>query len=187
MKVKHASALALTKILVKTDATWIQLHNSKIENRMIDIGRPGLDDRTETIPIEKKTDKVNQTSYSPLLIATSKGIVEIVDNMIEANPQGIEHTSSDAQNILHVAISHRKKEIFQRMKEMETIMTCRLASRIDNDGYTILHHAADTKNYDGGHQPGPAFKLQEELKWFKVSISIHRSTSNNNNNNLKEQ
>ena len=187
MKVKHTSALALTKTLVKKDTTWFQLHNSKIENRMIDIGGPGFDDKkTETVTIERQTDMTNQTSYTPLLIAASKGIVEIVDNMIEANPQVIEHTSSDAQNILHVAISHRKKEIFQRIKEMETIMTRRLASRIDKDGYTILHHAADTKNYDGGHQPGPAFQLQEELKWFKVSISIHRFTPNNNNN-FKEQ
>ncbi|XP_023870307.1 ankyrin repeat-containing protein NPR4 [Quercus suber] len=168
MKVKHASALELTKTLVKEDSTWIQLH-SKIENRTIDIG----DDRDVFIPIqaldtiEEQTDDMNQTSYTPLLIAASKGIVEIVDNMIEVYPQGIEHTSSNEQNILHVAISHRKKEIFQRMKKMKTIMTYRLASRIDKKGYTILHHVADTKNYDGGHQPGPAFQLQEELKWFK--------------------
>lgn len=193
MKVKHTSALELIKTLVKEDSSWIQLHSSKIEDRTIDIaGGTGLDNSAGLNPIqapdtiEEQTDDTNQTSYTPLLIAASKGIVEIVDNMIELYPQGIEHTSSNEQNILHVAISHRKKEIFQRMKKMKTIMTRRLASRIDKKGYTILHHVADTKNYDGGHQPGPAFQLQEELKWFKVSISIHRFTPNNNNN-FKEQ
>uniref|UniRef100_A0A7N2LU38 PGG domain-containing protein n=2 Tax=Quercus lobata TaxID=97700 RepID=A0A7N2LU38_QUELO len=171
MKVKHTSALKLTKSLAEKDTTWIQLHNSKIENITIDMGRPGLDEGRRSNPIEKQEQQTDQTSYTPLLIAASKGIVEIFDCMIGVNPQGIEHISRDEENILHVAINHRRKEIFQRIKEKKT-MTRRLASRIDKKGYTILHHAADMKSYDRGPQPAPVFQLQEELKWFERAQKI---------------
>ena len=67
MKVKHTSALELTKTLVKEDSTWIQLHSSKIEDRTIDIaGGTGLDKSAGFIPIqasdtvEEQTDDTNQ-------------------------------------------------------------------------------------------------------------------------------
>ena len=188
MKVMHTSALELIKLLVKVDVPWKQFHNSKTEYRMIDIGsahnlgdnkaqvkQPIISITTEEPSqsmkiIEDETkEQSNQTSYSPLLIAASNGIVEIFDNMLKVYPQGIEHISKDEQNILHVAISHRQREIFKRIKKMKMIMINRLATRIDNKGYSILHHVADMSYYQGGNQPGPAFQLQLELKWFEVS------------------
>jgi hypothetical protein len=110
----------------------------------------------------------NREPYTPLLIAASEGIVEIFDEILEVHPQAIEHVSKDEENILHVAIGHRQREIFLRVKKMKIIMDRRLVSRIDKRGYTILHHVADMTDYDGGTKAGPALQLQEELKWRKV-------------------
>jgi hypothetical protein len=63
------------------------------------------------------------------------------------HPQAIEHVTKDEENILHVAIKYRQREIFRLVKKMKIIMGSRLVSRIDNRGYTILHHVADTRNY----------------------------------------
>ncbi|XP_050290434.1 ankyrin repeat-containing protein NPR4-like [Quercus robur] len=140
MKVKHTLALKLTKTLAEVDTTWIQLHNPTTENIAIHVGCPSLDEG-QTEEEQTEEEQTDQTSYTPLLIAASKGIVEIVDSVILVKPQGIEHVTPP--------------------------LTRRLASRIDKKGYTILHHVADMKNYDRGPQPGPAFQLQEELKWFE--------------------
>ena len=144
-------------ITIEEDETKEQSKREKIE--------PSL---SNTIEEDKTKEQSSQTSYSPLRIAASNGIVEIFDNMLKVYPQVIEEISKDEQNILHVAISHRQREIFKRIKKMKMIIN-RLASRIDNKGYTILHHVADISNYHRGNQPGPAFQLQQELKWFEVS------------------
>ncbi|KAL4628260.1 hypothetical protein ACB092_05G224500 [Castanea dentata] len=117
-------------------------------------------------------ERNHQKSYQhPLLEAACNGIVEIFDKMIESYPQVIEYISNDEENILHVAIGHRQWDIFHRVEKMEVIMKCRLASRIDKDGNTLLHHVAEGKRYFGRESreqaAGPAFQLQEELNWLK--------------------
>ncbi|XP_059437023.1 protein ACCELERATED CELL DEATH 6-like [Corylus avellana] len=134
---------------------------------------------------EEERCERNREPYTPLLIAASKGIQEIFDEILEVHPQAIEHVSQDEENILHVAIRHRQREIFRRVKNMKIIMDRRLVSRIDKRGYTILHHVADMKDYDGGTRAGPALQLQEELKWLKRvqkiipnQYVIHRNNDN---------
>ena len=58
--------------------------------------------------------------------------------------------------------------LLRRVKQMKVVMQCRLVSRIDMNGYTLLHQAADMKYYKPT-KPGPALQLQEELKWLEVS------------------
>ncbi|XP_030967853.1 uncharacterized protein LOC115988419 isoform X2 [Quercus lobata] len=117
-------------------------------------------------------ERNHQKSYHhPLLEASSNGIVEMFDMMIKSYPQVIEYISNDEKNILHVAIGHRQRDIYRRVKKMEVIMKCRLASRIDKNGNTLLHHVAEGKTYYGRESreqaAGPAFQLQEELSWLK--------------------
>ncbi|PON52159.1 Ankyrin repeat-containing protein [Parasponia andersonii] len=118
----------------------------------------------------KATKKAKKaSSYPPatsLLIATSTGIVEIVNEILRVYPQAVEHVSDMGQNILHVVIKHRKLEIFKRVKKMH-LPTSRLVRRIDDNGYTILHHVGVMMYYTGGTLPGPALQLQEELRWFE--------------------
>lgn len=184
----HTGALQLTKVLAESDTTWKD-DSFKAEDRTISLEKEdsSLDDSTTIyIKIERKqSDTTEQvytgcrgrdgtTSYStPLLTGVSEGIVDIFDAIIDAHPQAFEHVSENEENILHVAIRYRQREIFRRVKKMEMIMKYRLASRIDVRGYTILHEVADMGKYNGGKIPGPAFQLQDELKWLEVLTFIY--------------
>ncbi|KAJ1427866.1 PGG domain [Sesbania bispinosa] len=103
-------------------------------------------------------------NYTPLLLAASTGIVEIVEKILYVNPEAINHVSKDEQNILHMAIKHRQKEIFRIIKRKKAIKS--LVSRITKEGRTILHQVARMDYYKGGHLAGVAFQLQDELRWY---------------------
>ena len=189
MKRIHSSASELTEWLVRADYTWKEFPCETNEDKTIslvkvdtsvdkDRGEPGQTSGTKEVGGEgtskgQPSERNHQKSYHPLLEAASNGIVELFDKMIELYPQVIEYISDDEKNILHVAIGHRLREIFHRVKKMEVIMKCRLASRIDKNGNTLLHHVAEVKRYYGRESreqaAGPAFQLQEELSWHQVS------------------
>ncbi|KAL3570180.1 hypothetical protein D5086_027429, partial [Populus alba] len=103
----------------------------------------------------------------PLFIAISNGIEEIAKEILEKFPQGVELLNETGQNIMHVAVMHRRREIYSYVEKKFKSIMIRLSSRIDNNGYTLLHHVAHIKHYRGGTKPSPALKLQEEIKWFK--------------------
>ena len=183
MKRMHSSASELTKSLVKADYTWNDFPCEVNDDKTISLVKVDTSvdkDRGEQRQTSgtkemggEGTSKGHQKCYHPLLEAASNGIVEIFDKMIETYPQVIEYICNDEKNILHVAIGHRQRDIFRRVKKMEVIMKCRLASRIDKNGNTLLHHVAEGKTYYGRESreqaAGPAFQLQEELSWLKVS------------------
>ncbi|CAK7351533.1 unnamed protein product, partial [Dovyalis caffra] len=106
----------------------------------------------------------------PLFTAIRNGIEEIVREIMEHNPQDIEHLNHMGQSILDVAVIHRKKEIFSFIKQKKIVLA-RLRLVSDTKGNTLLHHVADMEHYSGGTKPGPALQLQEELQWFEASPS----------------
>jgi hypothetical protein len=138
--------------------------------------RPWPEGLPKTVPLGSEGTS-NQTSPTliSLLLATSNGIVEIVNEILDVYPQAVEHVSDMGQNILHVAIQHRQLEIFRIVKHME-IARFRLVRQFDHRGYTILHHVGVTKFYTRSSKSGPAFQLQEELRWFKVTTSSFFTT-----------
>jgi hypothetical protein len=153
----HTGALQLTKSLAKLDTTWEEsfiAEDKTISLEKTDTGRGGRD---PTI-----------IYTTPLLTGVSEGIVDIFNEILQVHPQAIEHVTQDEENILHVAIRYRQREIFRRVKKMTKIRECRLASRIDVRGYTILHHVADMEKYNGGNIAGPVFQLKDELRWLEV-------------------
>ncbi len=188
MKMNHKSALKLIELLVKADSTWAS--SFKVEEKTISLAKADdLDDNDGVVQFKQGNEKLSntieggdsptegklcdfeklyKTPNTPLLIAASNGIEEIFDKIIGLYPQAIEHINKDEGNILHFAIAHRQREIFRRVKQMKVVMQCRLVSRIDMNGYTLLHQAADMKYYKPT-KPGPALQLQEELKWLDVS------------------
>ncbi|GKU89912.1 hypothetical protein SLEP1_g3983 [Rubroshorea leprosula] len=126
---------------------------------------------------------------TPLIIAASTGILEIVKKIHKEYPQALEHVNENGQNILHVAILHRQYDVFEHVKnESEKdrgVVKRRLVLGIDNDGDTILHKAARSEYYSGGTKSTAALKLQEELKWFQkvekmvpAHYTIHRNKKN---------
>ncbi|PIA36849.1 hypothetical protein AQUCO_03200071v1 [Aquilegia coerulea] len=114
---------------------------------------------------EPKNRDANRQPETPLLVATSNGIEEIVEEILKLFPQAIEHVSYTGQNILHVAVMNRRKKIFDFVKSKKIPMT-RLARRIDEKGNTALHQIENVGIYRG-LMPGPALQLQEELLWYK--------------------
>ncbi|KAK0579960.1 hypothetical protein LWI29_034025 [Acer saccharum] len=143
------------------------------------------DDQLKEIPIEED----NKPVETPLLAATRTGVIELVKEILKEHPQAVEHVSHKKQNILHVAASYRRRDIFDHVKKME-MPTSRLILGIDEDGYTVLHHVADNKNYTGGTSPGPAYQLQEELEWFEsveeIMPSYFTQHHDKNNKTAKE-
>ncbi|KAF2291075.1 hypothetical protein GH714_019630 [Hevea brasiliensis] len=96
------------------------------------------------------------------------GIVEIVRETIEEYPEVIDQLNDKAQNILHVAVLHRRKEIFHKLRGyMGEVQWKRMAEAFTVNGYTLLHLVASTEFYTEGTRPGPALQLQEELMWFE--------------------
>ncbi|CAL9020128.1 unnamed protein product [Prunus brigantina] len=89
--------------------------------------------------------------------------------MLKSHPQAVEMLDpATGQNILHMAIKYRRLAIFFDILKRGKSITSRLAYRIDTDGNTILHHAAYKSSYpvDAQGSIGPAFQLQEELRWM---------------------
>ncbi|XP_031262361.1 uncharacterized protein LOC116120542 isoform X2 [Pistacia vera] len=147
-KRKHKLASRLARSLIREDS-WLE----KVKQKM---SSPDVDE-----PIEENSQP------SSLFFATERGIIKIVEEMLTLCPQLVEFKNHQKQNILHVAIQHRQKEIYDLVKTMKIPMT-RLVRGIDKNGYTILHHAANMKDDDKEtHPAGPVYQLQEELKWYK--------------------
>jgi hypothetical protein len=178
-KKRHESAFELAKFLIKRDLSWqfnstnggegVKLTATKkeenIKNRADQGGNAVANEGTTS---EGKTPQLSPPPTS-LLIATSKGIFEIVQETLSVYPQAVEHVSDKGQNILHVASQNRQLEIFRYVKNMG-VPLARLVRRNDEDGHTILHHAG--VNYTGASKLAPALQLQEELRWFEVSSSL---------------
>ncbi|XP_060674596.1 uncharacterized protein LOC125418827 isoform X2 [Ziziphus jujuba] len=175
-KKKHESSWKLAKLLIKKDESWKKT-DIKPDKRTISLGVTKENGSKKAVVSGKKEDKEEKddnnnppplipTSSTPLLIATSTGIVEIVNRILEEYPQAVEHVSDQGLSIMHVAIRYRQRDIFKCVKKMKIPMT-RLVRRIDNNGYTLLHHVSDMTHRSAGTLPNPALQLQDELKWFE--------------------
>ncbi|KAJ0082275.1 hypothetical protein Patl1_09866 [Pistacia atlantica] len=162
-KRKHKLALRLAKSLIAKDPTWIESIAEATQASATDSDEQG---KTQVRRAEK------DSKSTPLLLATERGIVEIVEEILEIFPELVEDRNHLNQNILHVAIKHRQTEIFDHVKNMKIPMT-RLVRVVDTDGYTILHHAAYMEHETTDiHPAGPVYELQEEINWYKVCAGV---------------
>ncbi|KAK3204281.1 hypothetical protein Dsin_018327 [Dipteronia sinensis] len=178
-KRKHKLAFQLAKKLIKTDTTWLsedqpcEVEGTK-EQIMVEEHDTWEDhDHSGDVANNSSTRSssfamgTSTQVSSPLLLAAEAGIIEIVKEMFHYCPQAVALVNWKKQNILHVAAMYRQKEVFDVVDWKKVPMHSRLAQELDKDGYTILHHVADMEHYSGGTYPGPAYQLQEEIKWFK--------------------
>ncbi|KAJ0082272.1 hypothetical protein Patl1_09865 [Pistacia atlantica] len=153
-KRKHKLAFRLASSLIAVDDSWI-------EDVIPTISSP---DSYEQENIRARAPIEEDSKPSPLFMATERGIIKIVKEILKFYPQLVESENDLKQNILHVIIKHRQKKIFDHVKRMKIPMT-RLVRGIDINGYTILHHAACTSDESREiHPAGPVYELQEELK-----------------------
>ncbi|KAB2635252.1 hypothetical protein D8674_025786 [Pyrus ussuriensis x Pyrus communis] len=139
------TVLELTRLLVEKDYSWVE---SKKPKKHKTISLVSSQKHIAAICGDgRETKKSTIYNYTPLLIATRTGILPLVEKISDVHPQAIEaHDICSQQNILHMSIKHRQLQIFRLVKRSRAI-TSRLTSRIDRDGTTILHRAADMTNY----------------------------------------
>ncbi|GAB4830169.1 hypothetical protein Ancab_019811 [Ancistrocladus abbreviatus] len=171
-KRRHAAAVHLIKELVKSDLSWEHSSKKDIDRASIHQSRATRDAPPEgQSPFgqrEGDQSKSRTAPETPLLIAASNGIIEIVDAILKEFPQAIEHIDpTTGENILHTTIQSRQWEIFRRVKE-ERVPMRRMALRLDRHGNTILHQLAGGEFYGRDDQPNPALQLQDDLEWFEV-------------------
>lgn len=198
-KIKHESALNLAYFLIPQDLSWERSEYIEVED-MISIGKATARSEEEEEDKKQKDQKrqldriadggrpywswpeelpptpPGEEQPISLLLATRTGIVEIVKRILELYPQAVEHVSYMGHNILHVAIQYRQLEIFHLVKCNEIAMF-RLVRQLDQRGYTVLHQVGVMEPHTGGTHSGPAFHLQKEMRWFKVTTSFFTVTS----------
>ncbi|XVE87718.1 hypothetical protein DITRI_Ditri19aG0010300 [Diplodiscus trichospermus] len=199
-KKMHESAVKLANILVRTDASWFEPHELE-DSDTICLERKGEEEKVKNSATSGTEESLEPET--PLFIAVSTGIVEIVKAILDRYPQAVEHINKKGHNILHVTFLHRKTKVFDFLvrkykakmlvkgidSDGSTILH-KLVRGIDNDGSTILHHAANTEYYDRGTKPTPPLQLQEELKWFervKKSLPSHFTLHRNKEDKTADQ
>ncbi|XP_054792688.1 uncharacterized protein LOC129298317 isoform X2 [Prosopis cineraria] len=169
-KKKHMLAALLADFLVSRDNSWMDTkHGEPRTEVVLPVIQPSNIAATKKAKLEKTHSlegPIPCKEYTPLLLAASTGIVEIVRKIIDLHPDAISHVSQhDEQNVLHVAVKHRQKQIYKLLKKYGTLR--RLGCQMANQGRTLLHQVARMDYYDGGNQPGVVFQLQDELRWFE--------------------
>ncbi|KAK6245754.1 hypothetical protein QUC31_000532 [Theobroma cacao] len=199
-KRNHVSAVKLVEQLIRKDTSW-QLNRVEPDPGVISLGASGGNpgqSRDKKPPIassptrsfdiavvgEGQAASSNTRSFeiavegeggsmglTPLLIASSTGVLEIVKRILEVHPQAIEHVSNMGQNILHKAVKHRQKKIFKLVKKKKVALNW-LVAKVDNNSWNLLHHAAYSDYVGKCTHPNPALQLQDELRWFESVKTI---------------
>ncbi|KAB2637559.1 ankyrin repeat-containing protein [Pyrus ussuriensis x Pyrus communis] len=140
----------------------------------------------------KKEARSEANKSTPLLIATITGFSTIVKEILEQHPQTAELVNENERNILHLAIKNRQKDIVDLIQSEPKLMS-RLNKRIDHNGNTILHQAADRTYYSIAVSQkviGPAMELQKELLWkqrIKELLPPHYIMHHNDNDQTAEE
>ncbi|KAK4259066.1 hypothetical protein QN277_005440 [Acacia crassicarpa] len=174
-KKKHQLAKRLVEFLVMHDLTWQISHRHgpsdsqelQLPPRLYNVKKRKQQlDRKEQKEEDNDQSKVLRHYSAPLFAAASNGIEEIVDSFLKEHPVSLNYMGVHGMtNILHIAVRHRQLKIFRLLKKNPWFSS--LGYQISSTNYTALHEVASLDYYRGSSQPGAAFKLQEELKWFK--------------------
>ncbi|TKY72202.1 ankyrin protein [Spatholobus suberectus] len=172
-KKQHKLAEHLADLLVQKDNSWHRTSNEKqrtvvilpiIKPTNVAQRKKQLNERLkQTEPTQQITRTFSE--FTPLLLAASAGIVEIVEKIFEMYPESINHVSENELNVLHVAVMTRQEKIYQIIKSYGALKL--LAGRISDQGRSLLHQVARMKFYRGGHVAGYAYELQHELRWYE--------------------
>ncbi|XP_057746163.1 ankyrin repeat-containing protein ITN1-like [Arachis stenosperma] len=185
-KKQHKLAECLAELLVQKDFSWqISFHSNFQPLIVLPILSSKLD-RIKEIQLMKEKrqlveiahsriskpllkESISEAShfknYTPLLMAAGSGIIEIVEKIIDMNPEAISHVSQDEHNVLHMAVKHRQLKIFNLIKRNSAFKS--LIHRITGEGRTLLHQVARMEFYKEQRLPGVAFQLQDELRWYE--------------------
>ncbi|KAK4259061.1 hypothetical protein QN277_005435 [Acacia crassicarpa] len=173
-KREHQLAKRLAEFLVRHDWTWqISYSNRTSDSQQLQLPPRLYNVEKRKHQLERKEEKEEDNDQStvlkhystPLFAAASNGIEEIVDSFLKEHPVSLNYMGVEGTNILHIAVRHRQLKIFKLLKKDPWFSS--LGYRISSANRTALHEVASLDYYRGSSQPGAAFELQEELKWYK--------------------
>ncbi|XP_054779452.1 uncharacterized protein LOC129287271 isoform X2 [Prosopis cineraria] len=179
------------EFLVKNDDSWQTCSNRGDKQQVIlPPALVNVAKRKKQLERKEKREELQGTKdqthddniyRTPLFVATSNGIEEIVELYLKLHPMSIIHVSEDGQNILHITVKHRQLNIFRLLKQKQHFSP--LCSQISIINRTVLHEVARMDYYRPSSQPGAAFQLQHELKWYKrvekvVPVHLHLHCDN---------
>ncbi|KAJ9679553.1 hypothetical protein PVL29_021464 [Vitis rotundifolia] len=197
-KQRHASAWEVAQELIKNDTSWEVTENAALDQgepnqeqsdgssgSSHNTGREGfgiasqhLEEKKGQFCKEKKTKTSMtgiKTDETPLFLATTWSITELVEEILENYPQAVEHVNKKGRNILHVAIQYRQMKIFDMVTKND-MQARRLLRATDAQGNSLLHTVA--KNRKGlimETSQGPALDLQDQLLLFEKVKKLVKS------------
>ncbi|KAI9123895.1 hypothetical protein K1719_005195 [Acacia pycnantha] len=172
-KRKHQLAKRLAEFLVQHDLTWqISYSNRTSDSQQLQLPPRLYNVERRKQQLERKEEKEEDNDQSTVLkhyctalfAAASNGIEEIVNSFLKQHPVSLNYMGVEGTNILHITVRHRQFKIFKLLKKNPMFYS--LVYRISSANCTALHEVARLEYYRGSSQPGAAFKLQEELKWY---------------------
>ena len=187
----------LIKLLVEKDTSWhntkelkIEEHSSELFSK-IDGQQSKIEEHSfELLPKKygqdsqktkgqnpqklegQNSNKNKKSDETPLLLATTSNIKEIVEEILLYHPMQLEHTNKEGMNILQVVILHHDEEIFDMLVKSE-VLPRRLFLATDNQGNSLLHMVGQNiKSQANEKMQNPAFQLRNELMLFQVHFNL---------------
>ncbi|KAF2318357.1 hypothetical protein GH714_005925 [Hevea brasiliensis] len=125
--------------------------------------------------------------FDAFFSAIQYGIIEVVIEMLKANPNLLTVLNTNRRGILQSAVQHRQEKIFSLIYVLDT-RKYMLISGIDEWKNNILHIAAILAPPDRlAHISGAALQMQRELQWYKEVESIVNPLSKEYTNSSNEK
>eukprot|EP00261_Vitis_vinifera_P032594 XP_019073837.1 PREDICTED: uncharacterized protein LOC100853188 isoform X2 [Vitis vinifera] len=102
---------------------------------------------------------------TPILIAASNGIVEMVEKTLQDLPMTIHDRDSTGKNIVLLAVENRQSHLYDFLLKSSHLRDKDLALHaVDKDGNNALHLAAKLKNYESWLSPSSTLPMHWEVK-----------------------
>ncbi|WJZ91424.1 hypothetical protein VitviT2T_010496 [Vitis vinifera] len=120
---------------------------------------------------------------TPILIAASNGIVEMVEKTLQDLPLTIHDRDFKRKNIVLLAVENRQSHLYDFLLKSSHLRDEDLALHaVDEDGNSALHLAAELKNYESWLIPSSTLPMHWEVIWYeyvKKSLRLNVSASSN--------
>ncbi|XP_057780910.1 uncharacterized protein LOC130999387 isoform X2 [Salvia miltiorrhiza] len=114
----------------------------------------------------RRSDADMEKKETPILIAAKRGVVEMVEGILERFPVAIHDMNVDRKNVVLLAVEHRQPYVYKFLLDWRK-MKDTIFRKTDKNGNSALHLAARLGEHKPWLIPGAALQMQWELKWFK--------------------
>ncbi|KAJ4718788.1 Ankyrin repeat-containing protein [Melia azedarach] len=130
----------------------------------------------------KRLNNPNSSKETPILIAAKRGVVEMVEKILDKFPVAVQDLDSNNKNAAALlAIENRQTHVYILLKEKH--LSENVLRQVDNKGNNALHLAAAYQQRRPWLVSGAAFEMQWEIKWYETqqrrqnsARSLHRNT-----------